>query len=234
MNVIRICAASCTILVLAACASTEVSNRQTYEGEPLARPNLILVHDFTANPADVPPGSAFATEQAVATTQPTAEQLALTDRLGTEVAERLVGKLRDAGLPAAHASGQPALQNEDIVIRGYFASAEEGSATKRVLVGFGSGNAELITAVEGYQMTSQGLRLLGSGEIKSGGGDLPGLILPAAVVAATANPIGLIVGGAVKVAGEADGSATIDGAAERTADEIAEQLIEAAKKQGWI
>jgi hypothetical protein len=120
------------------------------------------------------------------------------------------------------------------VIRGYFVSADEGSAAKRVLVGFGSGNAELMTAVEGYQMTSQGLRLLGSGQVKSGGAKMPGVVLPLAVMAATANPIGLVVGGTVKVAGEATGSDTIEGAAERTADEIAVQLIEVAKKHGWL
>jgi hypothetical protein len=154
--------------------------------------------------------------------------------LGAEVARQVVAELREAGLPAVQTAGQPAPQNEDIVIRGYFVSADEGSAAKRVLVGFGSGNAELMTAVEGYQMTSQGLRLLGSGQVKSAGAKMPGVVLPLAVMAATANPIGLVVGGTVKVAGEATGSDTIEGAAKRTADEIAEQLIEAAKKHGWI
>jgi hypothetical protein len=63
---------------------------------------------------------------------------------------------------------------------------------------------------------------------------MPGVILPLAVVAATANPIGLIVGGAVKLTGEATGQATVEGAAKRTASEIAEQLHEAAQRQGWI
>ena len=235
MNLLRHSAAWFFVLFVAAgCSSTEVTERKTYEGEPLARPDRIIVHDFTANPADVPPGSAFAVEQAVASTPPTAEQLAMTDKLGAEVAKQLVAELREAGLPAVQAAGQPAPQNEDIVIRGYFVSADEGSAAKRVLVGFGSGNAELMTAVEGYQMTSQGLRLLGSGQVKSGGAKMPGVVLPLAVMAATANPIGLVVGGTVKVAGEATGSDTIEGAAERTADEIAVQLIEVAKKHSWL
>ena len=88
--------------------------------------------------------------------------------------------------------------------------------------------------VEGYQVTDTGLRPLGYRELKSGGGKLPGMILPAAVFAATANPIGLVVGGAVKVAGVATGSGTIEGAAKRTAEEIAEELKVAFKKQGWI
>ena len=47
------------------------------------------------------------------------------------------------GLPAVAAAGQPAPQVDDIVLRGYFVSVDEGSAGKRVLVGFGSGAAEL-------------------------------------------------------------------------------------------
>ena len=60
------------------------------------------------------------------------------------------------------------------------------------------------------------------------------MVVPLAVVAATANPIGLVVGGAVKATGEATGSDTIQGAAKRTADEIAAQLHTAAEEQGWI
>jgi hypothetical protein len=63
---------------------------------------------------------------------------------------------------------------------------------------------------------------------------MPGVVLPLAVMAATANPIGLVVGGAVKAAGEIDGSATIEGSAKRTANEIAAQLEKAAERQGWI
>lgn len=234
MKVLRCSVAWLFILVLmAGCASTEVTERESYKGGKLARPDRIIVHDFTANPANVPPDSAFAAEKAVHSKPPTAEQLKTTEKLGAEVAKELVAKLRDAGFPAVQAAGQPAPRVDDIVIRGYFVSVEEGSAAKRVLVGFGSGDAELMTAVEGYQMTSQGLRLLGSGEIKSGGGKMPGLVLPLAVMAATANPIGLIVGGAVKVAGEADGSDTIEGGAKRTADEIAGELQIAFDRQGW-
>jgi Domain of unknown function (DUF4410) len=222
------------LFVVAGCASTTVTERDTYKGPKLPRPDRIIVYDFTANPADVPPESAFATEKAVSSTPPTAEQLKVTQKLGAEVAKQLVADLRDEGLPAVQAAGQPAPRVDDVVIRGYFVTVDKGSAAKRVLVGFGSGDAELMTAVEGYQMTSQGLHLLGSGEIESGGGKMPGMVLPLAVMAATANPIGLIVGGAIKLTGEADGSATIEGAAKRTADEVAAQLKIAAEKQGWI
>jgi hypothetical protein len=219
--------------VVSGCASTEVTERQRYEGEKLARPDRIIVHDFTANPAEVPPESAFAAQIARAPA-PTPQQLELSRKLGDQVAKELVADLRGMGLPAVQAAGQPPPRPDDIVLRGYFVSVDEGSATQRVLVGFGAGGAELKTAVEAYQMTAQGLRPLARGEVRSGGGELPGMVVPLAVVAATANPIGLVVGGAAKATGEATGSETIEGAAQRTADEIAAQLRTAAEEQGWI
>jgi hypothetical protein len=221
------------LAVVAGCASTEVTERQRYAGERLARPDRIIVHDFTADPAEVPRESAFAAELAGAPA-PTAEQLEVGRKLGAQVAQELVADLQGMGLPAVRAAGQPPPRPDDIVLRGYFVSVDEGRAGRRVLVGFGSGAAELRTAVEGYQMTPQGLRPLGRGEIRTGGGKLPGMVLPAAVLAATASPIGLIVGGTAKATGELTGSETIEGAAKRTAKEVGAQLRTAAEAQGWI
>jgi hypothetical protein len=230
---IGVAAVLLAVVVVAGCASTEVTERQRYEGAKLARPDRIIVHDFTADPADVPPESAFAAQLNSAMTPPP-QQVALGHKLGAQVAEKLVADLQGMGLPAVRAAGQPAPRADDIVLRGYFVSVDEGSATQRVLVGFGAGGAELKTAVEAYQMTTHGLRPLARGEVRSGGGELPGMVVPLAVVAATANPIGLVVGGVVKGTGEVTGSDTIEGAAKRTADEIAAQLKTAAEKQGWI
>jgi hypothetical protein len=229
-------AAAClfALIVVAGCASTEITERQRYQGEKLARPDRIIVHDFTANPAEVPSSSAFAAQMSGTDTPPTAAQIEIGRTLGAEVAKELVADLRAMGLPAVSATGQSAPRVDDIVLRGYFVSVDEGSAGQRVLVGFGSGAAELRTAVEAYQMTAAGLRPLGRGEIRSGGGEMPGMFVPLAVVAATASPIGLAVGGAMKATGEATGSETIQGAARRTADEIAAQLRTAAEEQGWI
>jgi Domain of unknown function (DUF4410) len=221
------------LVVVTGCASTEITERQRYEGAKLARPDRIIVHDFTANPAEVPPGSAFAGKMGGAPT-PTTQQIEIGRELGAQVAKELVADLQGMGLPAVQAAGQPAPRPDDIVLRGYFVSVDEGRVGRRVLVGFGAGAAELRTAVEAYQMTPEGLRQLARGEIRSEGGEMPGIAVPLAVVAATANPIGLIVGGTMKATGEATGSATIQGVARRTADEIAAQLETAAQEQGWI
>lgn len=221
------------LVVLAGCASTKVTSRDTYNGEPLVRPDRILVHDFAATPAEAPADSAVAAQAAGPAPQ-TAEDVAVGRRLGAEIARQLAADLRGMGLPGVQAAGQPPPRVGDIVIKGQFVSVDEGRTGRRVLVGFGSGAAELRTAVEGYQMTPQGLRRLGGGETDSAGGKTPGLLVPLGVAAATSNPLGLIVVGAVKLRREQTGANTIEGAAKRTADEIAAQLRVAARKQGWI
>jgi hypothetical protein len=90
------------------------------------------------------------------------------------------------------------------------------------------------TVVEGYVMTSQGLRRLGSGTLTSSGNKSPGLVVPAAVAIATGNPVGLIVVGGAKIYGAASGRSGLEGRAKATADEIANQLRIRFEDRGWI
>ena len=120
------------------------------------------------------------------------------------------------------------------MIRGNLLSIDEGSATKRVAIGFGSGASNLTTAVEGFQMTAQGLRKLGSGTLESGGGKTPGGALGVAAFIATANPAGLIIGLGMKSYGEFSGSAKIEGRGKETAKEIAKMIKPKFQEQGWI
>ena len=215
-------------LLLAVCSTTDVSQRQVYAGEQLARPDRIIVHDSIATPADLPADSPLEAQPA-----PLTEAQAATAReLGAAVAQELVASLEGIGLPAVPAEGQAPPVIDDIVLRGYFLSIDEGSATERVVVGFGMGAADLTTAVEGFQMTATGLRQLGSGEIHAGGGKVPGALVPLAV-AARGDPLGLLVNTGVQAYGEATGTATIQGAAKRTADEIFEEMRPTIERQGW-
>jgi len=192
------------------------------------------VHDFAATPADIPAWSAAAGRHAPPSTPQTAKEIETGRDLGARVAQELVAEIRDMGLTAVLAAGQPAPRVGDIVIFGYFESIDEGSRIKRMAIGFGSGKAKLRTQVEGYLQTDQGLRKLGSREINSGGGKTPGIAIPLAVTIASANPIGLIANTAMKVGGEATGRSTIKGSAKRTAKKIAEELEIAFQEQGWI
>lgn len=223
------------LAVLAGCASTKVTERQMLDPQArIPRPDRILVYDFAATPADIPAWSAAAGQYAAPSTPPSAEEIEAGRKLGELVAQELVAEIQGMGLSAVRAAGQPAPRVGDGMLVGYFEAIDTGSTTRRLVLGFGSGAADLGTAVEGYVMTDQGPRLLGSGKLGSKGGKTPGLLVPLAVVAATANPLGLIVMGAAKLHGEVTGRTKIEGAAKRTARLIADELRKGFQRRGWI
>jgi len=219
--------------VVVGCASTKVSEETPMAREAVARPNRILVYDFAATPSEVPADSAVSGKVSAART-PTAQQIETGRQLGGLIAKELVSDIQAMGLPAMHAGPGSPPQVGDGVIRGYLVSVESGSAGKRFIIGFGSGKAELNTVVEGYVMTPQGLRKLGSGTLSSAGGKTPGVVMPSAVAIATGSPVGLIVVGGAKLYGEATGRTGLEGRAKSTADEIAEQLKIRFQDRGWI
>ncbi|MEI6085688.1 MAG: DUF4410 domain-containing protein, partial [Verrucomicrobiota bacterium] len=186
-------AASLVVLFAAGCASTKVSNREQLVTGPLARPAHIWVYDFVATAGDLPSDSLLAGEADVDTSPQTAEQVAEGKKLGAEIATQLAAQIRDLGMPGLQATAGAVPQVNDIVIRGYLLSIKEGSAAKRVIVGFGAGGSSMQTLVEGFQVTPQGQRKLGSGDVNSGGSKGPGAALGVVTFLATANPAGLIV-----------------------------------------
>ena len=222
------------LVVLAGCASTKVTSQERLVTEKLPRPGHILVYDFSATPADVPADSTLATQASAPATPPTEEQAALARQWGVAIAAQLVEEIRKMGLPAVQASAGTTPQVNDIVVRGYLVSVEKGSTAKRMTIGFGSGGSELTTFIEGYQMTTNGLRKLGSGSIQAKGAKAPGMSLGAATWLITGSPLGLIVGGGMKVYGEASGSAKVEGRAKATAKEIADVLKTRFQEEGWI
>jgi len=221
------------LLFIAGCASTKVSNRQQLVTGPLPRPNQILVYDFAATPADVPPESALAGQESQYSVPQTAEQVAAGKKVGAEIATKLVEQIRGMGLPAEHANtAQPAIN--DLVIRGALLSVDEGSKAGRMGIGLGAGNSELKVAVEGFQMTDQGLRKIGGGDTDATGGKTPGMGVGLLSMLVTRNPAGLIISSGMKIYGEKSGKSTIEGRADQTAKEIADVLKKRFQEQGWI
>jgi hypothetical protein len=220
------------LVVAAGCASTQISNQQQLVSGKLARPNQVWVYDFAATADGVPAESALASH-AYSSSQ-TDEQIAIGRQLGAEVATQLVQEIQGMGMPAARAGAGTMPQVNDLVIRGYFVSVDQGNAAERLVIGFGSGASDLKSVVEGFQMTPQGLRKLGSGTVDSGGSKGPGASLGVVGLLATGNPAGLIVSTGMKVYGEASGSSTIQGRAKATAKEIGDVLQTRFQRQGWI
>ncbi|MEJ2429045.1 MAG: DUF4410 domain-containing protein [Deltaproteobacteria bacterium] len=222
------------LVVIAGCGSTKVTSRNELVTGLIPRPAHIWVYDFAATPADVPAESALAGKYSEHSAPQTAEQIATGRKLGAEIAAELVKEIRGMGMPAEQAVAATTPQINDIVIRGYLISFKKGSEAKRFAIGFGSGASDLKVAVEGFQMTAQGLRKLGSGTAESGGSKAPGADLGVLGLIATHNPAGLIISSGMKVYGEESGSSKVEGRAEAIAKEIADVLKKRFQEQGWI
>ena len=233
----RVLACASTLLFVFAvtgCASVHVTGRDDYQGEKLARLNWILVRDFSATPEDLPSWSVGATGWAERAVERSGQEVAVGRSLGGQMASDLVVRIRRMGLSAERMLTDDEPESGDIVIVGYLTSIEQGSAAKRVALGFGSGAAEIATEIEGYLVTDEGFVKLSSGRAESVKSRGPGAVVPAASMVVTANPISLIVGLPVKVAGEASGRSTVEGVDRRMVAKIADELEKKFRSQDWI
>ena len=224
------------LALLAGCASSETTQRQSYAAQDqLPRPGRIIVYDIGATSADIPASAAITGHYSKRSTPQTAQEIQVGRQLGAQVAQGLVRKILDMGMPAQRAGHGPPPKFGDVVITGQFLLIDEGSRKKRVLIGFGKGGGELSTHIEGYLITPRGHRLLGSLQVATAGGKMPGLVVPGIVAVATGNPVGLIVNSVLTLKGEKPtGSETLEGAAKRTTAQIADDLRIIFKKKGWI
>ena len=224
------------LTVLVGCASSEITQRQSYAAqERIPRPGRIIVYDIRATASDVPATAAITGSYSQRQSPQTAQEIQVGRQLGDRVAAILVRNILDKGMPAQRAGHGPPPQLGDVVITGEFISIEEGDRAKRIFIGFGKGSSELRTHIAGYLVKFGGYRLLGSRKVATAGGKKPGLLVPGIVAVATSNPVGLIVRSVIAVKDEKKkGSETLEGAAKRTADEVAKELKTIFRRQGWI
>ncbi len=236
MNRTTILAACLLAISLAAgCAQTNVSDREsTSTSAIILKPARVIVYDFASTPEAVPPDSAIAGLYRQRTTPQTPEEIELGRSLGAKVSARLVEELNKNGIAATAAATGPVPHPGDVVIRGEFVSIDKGSRVKRMLIGFGAGAAGLETLVEGYVVTAAGLVPLGSAQIETAGGKMPGMLVPIGAGAAMGTvATSVAISGAANVLQEL-GPEGLDGAAKRTAKEIAKVIVKAYEERGWM
>jgi hypothetical protein len=218
------------MLALTGCASTPSPTfEQADASQAPMRPERILVYDFVGTATDLPPDTQIAGQLDANAPAQTEQDVELGDRLGRQVAAQLVERLRAAGIDAYRVSYGPVPKVGDVVLRGEFVSLDTGSRTMRTMVGFGAGRAQMSTLVETFQLTAIGPRALAAAQADTQGGRLPGVLLPLGLSGLAANTF---VSGASNVAQER-GAESIRGAAQRTANGIADSIIDIYRRHGW-
>ncbi len=220
-------------LCLAGCATSEVTSQEQMAAGPLPRPNTIWVYSFAGSPDDVPPESSLA-GQLSSFDAPPPDYTAAGRQVGVEIASNLAADINAMGLNAVAAWPGAQPQINDIVLHGYIISMNAGNEQERAIIGLGDGTSQLSVAVEGFQMTSQGLRELGAGSTEATGAKSPGVGVGLVASLITHNPLSLIVTSATQLDQEYTGKNSLSGRATQTAKEIAGQLKTKFQQQGWI
>lgn len=235
MRLIFRLAAGALALLAAGCASSSIQQRQsTAYAEQLPRPARVVIYDFAGSAREVPPDSVIVPYYREPDVPQTREESELGRRLARLVTDNLVRELNRSGIFALSADAAPVLHVGDAIVRGEFVTVNQGNRLARVLVGFGVGSAELQTLVEAYAVTANGLRPLGSAQIESAGGRMPGMLVPVGMGAAAGRAAtSAAVSGGMNLAQEA-GPESIEGAARRTASRIAALIVDAYRKRGWM
>jgi hypothetical protein len=77
------------LVLVAGCASTNVTQQTPISNAGLPRPNQIWVYNFVANPADMPPNSSIGGQVSAPSTPPTADEIDEGRQLGALIASNL-------------------------------------------------------------------------------------------------------------------------------------------------
>ncbi|TXH37886.1 MAG: DUF4410 domain-containing protein [Rhodospirillaceae bacterium] len=232
----RIPVALVMALVLAGCASTDADiTKSNGANMRLPFPSKILVYDFAISPSEVSPESAAAGQLngAQDASKESAEQERLEREVASIVADDVARRLRDLGLPATRWHGAPPAGTNLYAIEGQFVTIDEGSAFKRMIIGFGSGGTEVRALVQAYYISNGQKTVVGEAEVSAESSKKPGLAatLPiSAALSAPAAAFGIQTG--IGVVSEIN--TDVQKGAEETAEAIVELLKPRMEAQGWI
>lgn len=222
----------------AGCARTSTQLRREYVGPRLPRPSRIIVQPFAVRPGDVQPDSSLihAWRLQLEGVSTAADEQRTAAAVANRVAEQIVDRLRDQGLPAERAVGTPRGASSDsiIVIAGQFVQMDEGQWTKRVLIGFGLGAAELTTHIEVYHLLATRRELVRELVVTAKTSRKPGAAATFGAGAA-AGQVAIAAGTSSAAGAVAERlSGDLNAMAVATGNEIAKQLRPFFEEQGWL
>jgi len=197
----------------------------------LPRPGVVYVYDFAVSSNDVVIDSLGAEFMSEGTKLSDEEKQAYAT--SNALSEAIVAQLGKQGIHAQRANDGDIPPLHALVLRGQFVTIDEGSLTKRMLIGFGAGASELRANVQAYQATAGGLHPIAEAVAEAKGSKSPGMAIPVVGGAAMGSAAtSAIVSGGMNVARETQGALNPD--VERMAKKIAERAKAFYVRQGWL
>ena len=221
--------------LLAGCGSARVEQEET-TARALPRPDRVLVHDFAFAPDQVVVDAGLGRDVLEARGgQPrTAAELALGRRVADELAGDLVAELRRRGLPAERASGPEPTTGTVLLVKGQFASIDQGNRTERVVVGLGAGRSDVRADMQVYEVQDGRSLEVESAAGSAEGGVRPGLAEGLGLGALTHHLlVATAVSAGLQTVGELEGD-DVDKETDRLAARLADEIERLARGHGWL
>ena len=206
---------SLLLSLVVGCASATTQQTAGVWGKTLPRPPVLLIYDFAVAPDDAPPSEEIERGRAIA----------------KAYSEEVVIKLEAVGIPAQRATDSTTVPLHAVVVKGQFVTIQEGSRTRRMLIGFGAGSTMLRVEVQVYQMMESGLQRIKEVEGQARGSRMPGMAAGGGVGAATGSVAPVLIGGGMSTVREVRGGIKAD--VHRLAERFGYKVIVFYYRQGW-
>jgi len=227
----------CLTIAISGCAGAKVASESSVAPIVNARPEAVSVYPFAVDPDEVTLNQGFfqkAYNQMSGANQ-TADQTQLADQTAHNVCVQVAANLSQKGISAACLNrGTPPPSGNILIIDGQFTDINEGNRLRRMVIGLGSGQSTLDTAVQAFQHTGEGSRQVMDFTTHADSGYMPG--------AGVTGPAGAAAGGATAAAtlgvnvaagGVKSVTSSTGFLADKTAKQITDQISSYYSAQGW-
>jgi hypothetical protein len=224
----RCSAAIIGLLLVNACAQTQIRPVAQVAEHQLPPPARILIRHFAINEKVVTEYQGIMRQQP---SNPNVQerQRLIADKASNTLADRLTDGLRQLGFSVELARRSVNIGKQDLVIDGRFLNIDEGNPLRRTIFGFGSGAAAMETRVRAFY--GGGKQKVLEFITQADSGQLPGAV--ATAPATVAAPVTLGVGIALSKGLQADLTSAEQMAA-ASAEQAVRFLSEFFARQGWI
>jgi hypothetical protein len=206
-------------------AKVTVTSLQSYSGNPLPKPDKILVYDLVADSSDVQVDASqkIRPRHIIAGDE---KPEAIAHKAQSVFSAELQKKLTKTGLSVQHVTDDTAPSDNSLVVQGTFLALRQGMKTERVVVGMGTGSAALQAKVDVRLKTPTDMVMLSQFQTETTKAKNVGAAVPAA---AGLNPAAVAAKSTIT-----DRRKTLNAYASKTADASAGEILKAMAGQGWI
>ena len=225
----KVISLSLVISLVVGCAQVNTNGVRRHRGQRLPAPVAIVIHDFE------PTGSSIGLDTGRETDGENGslgkEEVANRREVGTALADVLAEELESRGILTSRKSGPISIPPGAMAVGGQVVTVDEGSAVKRVLIGFGSGKSQLSSAAQLYAPVDGSATVVWEYQNTAASGPRPGILttLPIGIAVQGLSIVVLITSGGMATLGALSSSSTAN--AKNMAEELADSIEETLKRK---